>query len=68
MTSTAAAPVKEFRIPLFIFYVDEFPIIETGKARADAEKGYRDDCLYIYIHYTCMYVFINPFAPRVRLH
>lgn len=67
MTSTAAAPAKEFGIPLFIFYADEFPIIETGKARADAEKGYRDDCSYIYIC-TCMYVFINPFAPRVRLH
>lgn len=65
MTSTAAAPAKEFRIPLFIFYADEFPIIETGKARADEEKGYRDDCLYIY---TCVYAFINPFAPRVRLH
>jgi len=65
MTSNAVAPVKEFRIPLFIFYADEFPIIETGKARADAEKGYRNDCLHIY---RCMCVFINPFAPRVRLH
>lgn len=56
MTSTAAAPAKEFGIPLFIFYADEFPIIETGKARADAEKGYRDDCLYIYIYVrVCMY-------------